>query len=101
MNKCSKNKKPICAKSPHGTTYWALNGHYHREDGPAVISSDGAKFWYIKDKLHREDGPAAIWIDGAVEEYYLNNKKYTERAYWKELYKRGKITKEELFLKLL
>jgi hypothetical protein len=42
----------------NGTKEWYLNGRRHRDDGPAVESSDGDKYWYLNGKLHREDGPA-------------------------------------------
>jgi hypothetical protein len=48
----------------NGTKQWRLDGHLHREDGPAVEHSDGTKEWYLNGKLHREDGPAYEYTDG-------------------------------------
>jgi hypothetical protein len=31
---------------PDGTKEWWLNGHCHREDGPAIEWSDGKKEWW-------------------------------------------------------
>lgn len=40
-------------------TAWALNGKYHREDGPAVVYDDGTSYWYYEnDRMHRIGGPA-------------------------------------------
>ena len=83
-----------------GSKVWYLNGEIHREDGPAVERSNGYKAWYLNGKCHREDGPASEWPDGR-EEWWLNDLEYSEEDYWKEIYKLGKITKDELFLKLL
>ena len=59
------------------TQHWYLNGHRHREDGPAVIGADGTKSWYLNGKLHREDGPAEIWADGS-KFWFLNGKRHRE-----------------------
>ena len=40
---------------------WCLHGCLHREDGPAVETSDGIREWWINGDLHREDGPACEW----------------------------------------
>ena len=42
-----------------------------------VIDTDGSKFWF------------------------LNGKKYIQKEYYKEIYRLGKISKDELFLELL
>ena len=47
-----------------GSQCWYKNGHFHREDGPAIIFADGTQFWYKGGKRHRDDGPAAIRPDG-------------------------------------
>jgi hypothetical protein len=75
-------------------------GELHREDGPAIIWTDGSQFWYINGQLHREDGPAVIYADG-MQFWFLDGMQYTESRYYKELYKMGKITEGEMFLKLL
>ena len=87
----------------NGDRHWLVNGHLHREDGPAVEDANGGKQWFINDRRHREDGPAIehasgskLWYingkchreDGpAVEEvngtklWYLRGKKYTEEEF--------------------
>ena len=39
---------------------WYKNGEFHKDDGPAIVSTNGAQHWYQNGKLHREDGPAII-----------------------------------------
>ena len=92
--------KPICEIRPDGTKAWYLNGKRHRKDGPAVEWANGDKAWYLNGKCHREDGPAIEYADGS-KAWYLNDKRYTELDFYRELYKRNKITKEELFIKLI
>jgi hypothetical protein len=91
--------KPTCTTYYGGTKRWHLNGLAHREDGPAIEHFNGAKNWMRHGLLHREDGPALESRFG--NEWYLNDRRYTEEDYWKELFNRGKITEKELFLKLL
>jgi hypothetical protein len=86
--------------SSSGTQIWYINGLRHREDGPAVVYKDGRQLWLIKGKLHREDGPAYIYADGE-KFWFLDGIQYSVSTYYKELYRRGKITEGELFLKLL
>ena len=69
--------KPICEIGPDGTKAWYLNGKRHREDGPAVEYTSGSKKWW------------------------LNGEQYSEPDYYRQLYKLGKITKEEFFIHLL
>ena len=61
----------------NGTKYWLLNGHNHREDGPAIERSDGSKEWWLNGRQHREDGPAIEWSDGD-KEWCLNGKLHRE-----------------------
>jgi len=92
--------KPTCKTYPNGNKYWTLNGKLHRENGPAVEYTDGYKAWYLNGKLHKEDGPAVEDSNG--DKYWrLNGKYYSEPDYYRRLYKLGKITKEELFIKLI
>ena len=120
------NTKPPCQVSPNGSKQWYLNGELHRDnDLPAVEYADGTKEWWFNGEVHRENGLPAIeyvdgrkewWLNGMVHRenglpaveradgskwWYLNDKKFTEPEYFKELYKRGKITKEELFVHFL
>jgi len=87
-------------KYTNGTQYWLKNGRNHREDGPAVIVCNGTKYWYKNGLCHREDGPAVITPDGA-QYWYLDDIFYPRDDYYKELCKRGIITKQELFVELL
>ena len=122
-----KNTNPICKVDADGTKRWWLNNKLHRDNGlPAVEYADGTKRWYLNGKLHRDNGlPAIEYADGSKSWYingerhrdnglpaiewsnetkvwwYLNDKKFTEPEYFKELYRLGKITKEELFIHLI
>jgi hypothetical protein len=60
----------------------------------------GTKRWTLNGELHRRDGPALEWPDG-TKGWCLNGMRYKEGDYWEELFKRGIITKRELFLRLL
>jgi hypothetical protein len=51
---------------------WRLNGHLHREDGPARIYSNGTKQWYKHGVLHRENGPA---VEAIYNTFYENCEK--------------------------
>ena len=59
-------------ESSDGSRSWYINGVYRREDGPAIEMSSGKKMWYINGKLHRLDGPAIIHSD-SMKEWYQNN----------------------------
>lgn len=52
------------------TKQWWVDGHLHREDGPAVEQDDGGMLWYKNGKKHRDDGPAIIHCDGYKEWWY-------------------------------
>jgi hypothetical protein len=60
-----------------GNRCWYLNGHLHREDGPAFEYADGSRCWYLNGHLHREDGPAFEYADGS-RCWYLNGKRHRE-----------------------
>jgi len=60
------------------------------KEGKYVIHEllNGDKTWWVNGKRHREDGPA---YDGAIDNYkawFLDDKKYTEKKYIKEMRKR-------------
>jgi len=95
-----KPNKPTCEIRHDGTKTWYLNGEFHREDGLAIERANGDKEWLLNGNLHREDGPAVEWADG-TKSWYLNDKFYSEPDFYRELHKLGKITKEELFIKLI
>ncbi len=83
---------------------WYKDGKYHRDDGPAIITTAGSEIWmkdgvvhregapaiisgavsrWIKNgKLHREDGPA--YIEGSIEGYYLEGKNLSLEEWKKE-----------------
>jgi hypothetical protein len=92
--------KPICRTYPNGSKHWYHNGKLHREDGPAIEYANGTKYWYLNGKSHREAGPAIEYADG-TKRWFFQDVEYTEHDYWKELYKLGKITQEQLILELL
>lgn len=52
-----------------GTRYWMIGVKFHREDGPAIISSNGDEVWYFLGEVHRGSGPAATSADGMLEWY--------------------------------
>ena len=60
-----------------GSKYWYLKGELHREDGPAVETSNGSKQWYLKGELHRENGPAVETFQGS-KHWYLKGKRHRE-----------------------
>jgi hypothetical protein len=68
----SQLNQSTCVIDEYGNKIWYLNGHLHREDGPAIENANGDKSWYINGKLHREDGLAVECIDG-YKLWYLNN----------------------------
>lgn len=85
--------------------WMTLDGKYHREDGPAIISADkSTQCWFIDDHEHREDGPAVIYKDGndnTIYRWYLRGKKYGYSEYSKELMKHyNKSNIDMLALKL-
>jgi len=57
-------EKLECREDKFGSKYWLLHGKYHREDGPAIETTDGYTAWYLNGDLHREDGPAVLYPDG-------------------------------------
>lgn len=63
--------EPIKTSDAFGHTQYTVNGHLHREDGPAVVNSDGGEAWYRNGKLHREGGPAVTWPEGD-KEWWIN-----------------------------
>jgi len=95
-----KTDKPTHITYPDGNKEWWLNNKLHRKNGPAIETTNGNRYWYSNGKLHREDGPAIEDADDA-KEWWLNGEEYSEPDFYRELYKLGKITKEELFIKLI
>ena len=62
---------------PRGNNWWFLNGKHHRINGPAVELDDGTKYWF------------------------LDNRQYTKKTYYKELLKRKLISKKDAFIELI
>jgi hypothetical protein len=53
---------------------------YHRDDGPAYVSTNGTKKWYCRGKLHRVDGPAIMWGSGDIM-WFIHGLQYSFREY--------------------
>ena len=83
-----------------GDKEWYIHGKRHREDGPAAEYANGNKYWYLDDKRHRVGGPAIECING-YKEWWLDGVKYNEEEYYRELYKRGLISKIQLLVELI
>jgi hypothetical protein len=77
-----------------GSKYWMLpNGILHREDGPAVETSNGVKFWYINGLMHREDGPGIETSDVCCTLYWAaNGIEYTEQEHMIKFNWKSKLT---------
>ena len=56
----------------------------HREDGPAIESSNGDKTWFIDGKRHREDGPAIEYANG-YKAWYINGEWLSEDEFNKRM----------------
>lgn len=50
-------------RDKHGNVVYTLDGAYHREDGPAIETSDGGQIWMMNNDVHRLDGPAIVISD--------------------------------------
>ncbi len=83
--------------------YYNELGQLHRDDGPALITTDGSEYWYLhgsrhriggpafirnhvvayydNGQLHRLDGPAVEYTDGRIE-YWIKNIRYSELEYF-------------------
>ena len=57
---------------------WYFNGKRHREEGPAIESSDGTKSWWLNGERHREDGPAIEYSNVGYKSWWLNGKRHRE-----------------------
>jgi hypothetical protein len=64
-------------ESSDGTKIWWQNGERHRVNGPAVELSDGTYKWYQNGQLHRKGGPAVQYADG-TREWWENNQLHRE-----------------------
>ena len=44
-------------------------GHFHREDGPAVVWPNGGQFWFRHGQDHFAYGPSDLCYDGTLVWY--------------------------------
>ena len=87
-------------KEDNRAKYWILNHNLHRINGPAVEYTNGDKHWYLNAQSHRINGPAIEYTNG--EKYwYIDGIEYSRKDYYKELFKRGLISKKEAFIELI
>lgn len=61
-----------------GVESWTCDkkGHFHREDGPAILYADGSCSWWLNGKRHRVDGPARTFIENGGDpkyEWWIDN----------------------------
>ncbi len=73
LYKSEGKNPPGCLPQGQGIEYVDDDGEFHRDDGPAIITSGGEQEWYQHGKLHRDGGPAVIKPDGS-EEWYQHGK---------------------------
>ena len=83
---------------------------YHRINKPAIrewYPSGELKYiaYFQKGNLHKLNGYACIEYDKSGKViynlYYIDGNLYNESNYYKELYRRGLITENECFLKVI
>ena len=65
-NKLHRDDGPAI-ESSDGDKFWYQNGLIHRTDGPAIEYPNGAKFWVQNNLLHRTDGPAVMYANGELQ----------------------------------
>jgi hypothetical protein len=68
------NNQPEHKTDDFGDQSWRLNGKFHREDGPAMVTALGSKKWFVNGELHREDGPAIEWVFGEREWWFRGSR---------------------------
>ena len=67
--------KPKMILERNGDISWRLpNGLLHRDDGPAVITTNDNKKWYKNGEKHRVGGPAHIAHKGRFKVWFQNDK---------------------------
>jgi hypothetical protein len=57
--------------SSDGNVVYCKNGNFHRDNGPAIIGKNGNILYFKYGDLHRDDGPAVIHADG--QSFYYKN----------------------------
>ena len=68
--------------------------------GFKVIDQSSITWYNEKEEIHREDGPAVEYTNGN-KWWWLYDKQYTKKDYYKELVKRGLMTYENAVLEML
>lgn len=58
---------PAVVSSDECYKAWYRNGLRHRVGAPAVVYPGGVQAWYRNGKLHRIGGPAVVCADGSAE----------------------------------
>jgi len=72
----NNNLPAVIYSNDYQVEYW-VNGHLHREDGPAKIGNILIEYW-VNGEKHRKNGkPAIQWRDGH-EEYWVNGQLHRE-----------------------
>lgn len=64
-----KKEKIIKLKNNSGNMI-VCEGVLSSKEGPAVHLKDGTKMWFLNGHRHRQDGPAIEYAHGDVEYYY-------------------------------
>jgi hypothetical protein len=73
------NGNKIELRGYDGRKIWMKNGHWHKDNQPALIYSDGEKRWYKDNKSHRENGPA-ISITSGYKQWWYEGRFITEKS---------------------
>jgi len=62
-----------------GLTQYLKFGQRHRDDGPAMFSTDGTQHYYQNGKRHRIDGPSIINPNGHIG-YFIHGIQTTKEG---------------------
>jgi hypothetical protein len=79
-------RQPIRKEYSNGNIVYILDGEWHREDGPAIITRSGNEHWYKHGKLHRLDGPARTYANPygrSTYEYWVEDERVTIKEFEK------------------
>lgn len=82
----------------HGTIEWVKDTVLHRINGPARIWDDGGEEWCINGHYHREDGPAYTDPAEDTEAWYIRNQPVTS---YKQLQRMLKCSDEHIVAMIL
>ncbi len=61
--------------------YFNNDFKWNRIDGEALVGKSNTKYWFKNGHYHRDDGPAIERCDGSGEYYFYSNK-YSKNEYW-------------------